>query len=46
MVSEIECIADCCSLTCDKPNHSNEKSVLTKTKRFQGSVEMHLATFS
>ena len=36
-VSETKCIADCCSLTRDKPNQPTEKSVLTKTKRFQGS---------
>ena len=36
-VSEAKCIADCCSLTRDKPNQPTEKSVLTKTKRFQGS---------
>ena len=36
-VSETECIADCCSLTHDKPNQPTEKSMLTKTKRFQSS---------
>ena len=44
-VSKTECIADCCSLTRDKPNQPNEKSVLTKTKRFQGSGKSRQARF-
>ena len=39
IVSETKCIADCCSLTCDKPNQPTEKSVLTKTKRFHAVLK-------
>jgi len=37
MVIETECTVDCCCLTCDKPNQPTEKTVLAKTKKFQGS---------
>ena len=32
-----ECIADCCSLTHDNPNQPTDKTVLVKTKKFQGN---------
>ena len=37
MVSDTECTADCCHLMRDKPNQPTEKTVLAKTKRYQGS---------
>ena len=37
MVIETECTADCCSLMLNKPNQPTNKTVLAKTKKFQGS---------
>ena len=31
------CTADCCSLTRYNPNQPNDKTVLVKTKKFQGN---------